>query len=144
MRATARRRSLTKQLRSLPDVFDTRNRVPREVMGADEKRIVMQNLRSRRFVVGVVQTDQRIPQEWAELAARLLHLLGRTGLDHPSQIRAHLQFGVTVVVNSRRPLRSLTTAKNRTRHFKFPKPARQRNQIVSLGSSMRHGLQTIA
>src|SRR5580704_1870839 len=127
MCTTACRRSLAKQLRSLPNMFDTGNRVSREVVGADEKRIVMQNLRARRFVIRVVQTDQRVPQKWAELAACLLHLLARTGLDHSGQVRAHLQFGVTIVVDAGRPLRSLTAAENRTRHFEFPKPASQRN-----------------
>src|SRR5580698_3668169 len=98
MRAAACRRSLAKQLRSLPDMFDARNRVSREIVGADKKRIVMQNLSARRFVIRVVQTDQRVPQKWAQLAARLLHLFARTGLDHSGQVRAHLQFSMPVVV----------------------------------------------
>src|SRR5271170_5147272 len=129
MGSAARRRSLAKHLRSLPDMFDARDRVSRKIVGADEKRIVMQNLRSRRFVIRVVQANQRIPQKWAQLAARLLHLLARTGLYHPGQVRAHLQFGVTIVVDPGRPLRSLTAAENRTWHFEFPKLAGQRDQI---------------
>src|SRR6202451_1941071 len=112
-------------------------------MGANEKRINVQNLRPRRLVVGVVQTDQRISQKWAELTASLRDLLTRSGLDYPGQIRAHLQFGVTVVVNSGGPWRSFATAENRTWHFEFPKLTSQRDQIVAFSCSTRHGVQTV-
>src|SRR5580658_8411716 len=142
MRAAARWRSLSKQLRSLPEVFDARHRISREVMRAYEQRIIMHNLRPRRLVICVIETNQRIPKKWAELTAGFGRLLARIRLDGSSQIRSHLQFGMTVVVNSSRPLRSLTAAENRTRHFELPQLARQRDQIFALLCSVRHRVQT--
>ena len=40
-------------------------------MGSHVKRIVEENLRSRRFIVGVIQAHESVPKEWDDNAARI-------------------------------------------------------------------------
>src|SRR5437016_14552207 len=98
-------------------------------MRADKQRIVVQKLSAGGLIIGIVQTHQGIPQEGSELAASLFQFGARTWrLDHFRQIGPHLEFGVTVVVKSCRPLTSLATGKNRTRHLELPKLSSQWDQ----------------
>ena len=74
MSASARRRSLAKEFRGLPERLDAADGFSGKIVGADEERIIVQRLRARRFVVGIVQADESISQERCELAACIVNL----------------------------------------------------------------------
>src|ERR1700719_489545 len=131
MRAAARRGAGPKQQRSLPDVFHSYEGVSGKVMRTNEKRVVVKDLSARRLVVRIVETYQGVAKKGSELAARLRQLRGRCGrLNNIGQIRAHLQFRVTVIVNPHRPLISFPGMENRLRHLTFPKLSSQRKQSI--------------
>src|SRR5260370_28464267 len=103
MGASARRRTLAKQLGSLPESFHSADCFPGEIVGADEEWIIVQSLRARRLVVGIVQANESISQKRCELATRLLNLRGRgcRRFEDFWYVLLHLHVGVMVVVDSR-------------------------------------------
>src|ERR1700722_9265460 len=78
MRASSRRRTLAEELWSLPECPHAGDGFSGKVVRTDEERIIVQRLSSRRLVVGVVQTNERISQERGELAARIVNLCARS------------------------------------------------------------------
>ena len=68
------------QIWSVPDVLDALHRGGSEVVGADEERIVVEDLSAGRLVVGVIQADQRVAEKGSEATARRFELSWRTGL----------------------------------------------------------------
>ena len=77
-------------------------------MGADKERIVVQELGTRRFVICVIETNERVAEERRELPACRLQLRLRAGcLDHFGDINMDLQLSMTVGIDSGRPFRFL-------------------------------------
>ena len=74
MRTSACRRTLAEEVWRLPECLDATDRFSGKVVGADEERIIVQRLRTRRLVVGIVQTNERISQERRQLTARIFNL----------------------------------------------------------------------
>ena len=74
MGASARRRTLAQEFRSLPECLHSTDRLSGKVMGADEERIIVQRLRTRRLVVCIVQANESISEKRCELTARLVNL----------------------------------------------------------------------
>src|SRR5271169_618332 len=122
MGPSARRRTLAKEFRSLPECLDAADRLSREVVGADEERIIVQRLRARRLVVGIVQANQSVSQKRGQLTTRLVNLSGRSGrrLEDFWYVALHLHVGVMIVVDSRSPLGSLAAREDGPWHLKFP------------------------
>ena len=88
-------------------------------MGAHEQR-------SRRLVVGVIQSHHRVSQERSKLSARLNHLIRRSRLPNDlGEIGLHLQVGVTVVVDASAPFFTLALLEDRLRHLELTKLARK-------------------
>src|SRR5258708_22208309 len=111
----------------------------------NEKRVVVKDLGAWRLVVRIVETYQSVAKKGSELAARLRELHGRSGrLDDLGQVRAHLQFRVTVIVNPRRPLISFTGMENRLRHLKFPEFPSQRKQSIGHVLHVSDVMQSVA
>ncbi len=81
----------------------------------------MQNLGAWRLVVGVIEAHECVSQKGSELAAGIGELFRRTRrFNYFRQVRAHLQFRMTVIVNTGGPLISLAIAENWLGHLKFP------------------------
>jgi hypothetical protein len=57
-------------------MFHANDGVAGEIVGTNKKRIVMENLGAGRLVVGVIEADESVAQEWSELASRLGELFG--------------------------------------------------------------------
>src|ERR1035437_2558276 len=85
-------------------MLDALHRRRSEVMGAAEKRIVVKNLRARGLIVGIIQANQRVPEEGGESAARVFQL-GRRALrtNDLGEIGSYLQFRVAAGVNDWSP-----------------------------------------
>src|SRR3984893_2162910 len=121
MCASARRGARAEQPRRLPKVFHADDRVPHKIMRANEKRIMVENLGAGRLVIGVIEAYEGVSQKGSELAAGLSELFGRTWrLNYLRQVGAHLEFRVTVIVNTGGPLISLAISENRLGHLVFP------------------------
>src|SRR5207302_8764155 len=114
-------RTLATEFGGGPDGLDAGHRLRGKIMGADEQRIIVQGLRARWFVVGVIQTHKSIPQERSELTAGILELSPRSRVrpEHSRYIGSHLYVSVMSVVDLRRPFRSLPTGENGARHLKL-------------------------
>ena len=90
----------------------------------------MQNLSSGRFIVGVIQSHQRVSEERGKLSARLKDLVCRSRLANDlREIGLHFQIGVTVVINSRAPFFPLTLLEDRLRHLELTQFTCQRRQV---------------
>src|SRR5579863_348448 len=133
MGPSARRSTLAKEFRGLPECLDAADRFSRKVVGADKERIIVQRLGARRLVVGIVQANQSVSQKRGQLTARLVNLSGRSGrrLEDLWYIGLHLHVSVMIVVDSRRPFGSLAVREDGPRHLKFP----------GLGSQADHPLR---
>src|ERR1700683_5419573 len=109
MSPTSSGRTLAEEGGGPPNRFYATERFCRKVVGADKERIIMQSLGAGRLIIGVVQTNQSVPQERSELTASLFQLCGRRRgrLEHFRNVGSHLHFGVMVVIDSGRPFRSL-------------------------------------
>src|ERR1700722_2216081 len=131
MGASASRRTLSHQLRCLPQCLHAFNRFSGKVVRADEERIIVQRLGAWRFVVGIVQTNQGIPQERSELTACFVNLRTRRRgrLEDSWQVGSHLYVGVMIVVDSGSPFRSLATGEDWPRHLKFSRLASQADHV---------------
>src|SRR6202035_1431100 len=89
------------QERRVPGLITTYNRQSREIVIADEERVIVEHLSAGGLVVGVIQADQGVAQEWRELAARVGDLLRRLWrLDDLHEGAAGLQFGLAIIVES--------------------------------------------
>src|SRR5271154_3428502 len=105
-------------------MFHAPDGLTREVMGTHKERIDMEYLGTRRLVIGIVQSHQRVPQEGRELTAGGFQLCRRVRLlDHLREVRVHLDLGMPLTVNTRRPLSFLALAENAAWHLKFPQTA---------------------
>src|SRR6266702_4775498 len=105
----------------------------------------MENLRIGRFVVRIIQPDQCIPQKRGQLPSSRFQLRPRARrLDHLRQIRSDLQLRVVACVRSWRPLVLLTLAEDLPWKLEVAEFAREREQSVIRGLSLRHFRQTIA
>ncbi len=114
-------------------------------MGAHKERIVVQKLGAGRLVVGVIQTDQRVPEERRELPAGGFQLSARARcLDHFGNVDMHLQFGMTVGVDPRRPFCLFALGKDGAGQLEFPKFVGQREQVAARGRSLRHRVKAVA
>ena len=71
MRSAACRQAGTEHVRNMPGLSASHCHFSGEVMGAHIQRIVEKNLSSRRLVIGVIQSHQRVSQEWGDDAAGL-------------------------------------------------------------------------
>src|SRR5229473_8202298 len=121
MCASARRGARAEQLRRLPKSFQTDDSVSRKIMRANEKRIMVENLGAGRLIVGIIEAHEGVSQKRSELAAGFRQLFGRTRrLNYLRQVRAHLQFRMTVIVNSCGPLISFAISENWLGHLEFP------------------------
>src|SRR6266852_9206497 len=113
MCASARGGTRAEQLRRLPQSFETTDSFSRKIVRANEERIMVENLGAGRLIVRVIEAYEGVSQKGSELAAGLRQLFGRTRrLNYLRQVRAHQQFRMTVIVNSRGPLISLTISEN--------------------------------
>ena len=79
MSAAARRQAGTEYVRHTPGLSSSNRHFSRKVVGADEKRIVEKNLGSRRRIVGIIQTHQRVSQERYDQTARVNQVLADSG-----------------------------------------------------------------
>src|ERR1700722_1584924 len=114
-------------------------------MRANEKGIVVQDLRARRLIVGVIQSNQRVSQKGSELATGCLQLRGRARrLDYFCQVGFDLQFRVAGAVYRGRPVDFLCAGEDRTRQLEFPKLACESEQPWARGLPVRHLVQAIA
>src|SRR5271154_6561159 len=115
------RSTLTKEFRCLPESLHAADRFSGKVVGPDEERIIMQRLRTRRLVVGIVQANQGISQKRCQLTTRLADLRGRSGRRRKDfcYVALHLHVGVMIVVDSRSPLGSFAAGEDGPRHLKF-------------------------
>src|SRR6266446_2041099 len=114
-------------------------------MRANEKGIVVENLGAGGFIVGVIEPYERVSQKGSELAAGFHQLLGRARrFDYLRQARVHLQFRMTVIVDSRGPFLSLTISENWLGHLEFPEFPGQRKQAIAGDGSLRDLTQAIA
>jgi len=68
MGASPSRRACAQEVRSLPKCLDAANRLSNKVVRANQKRIVVECLSARRFVIGVVQPNQRVSQKRGEVS----------------------------------------------------------------------------
>ena len=98
-------------------------------MRAYEERIVVEDLRAGRLVVGVVEADERVAQERGELAASFSELFGGVrGFHHFGEVGLHLRFSVVIVVDAGGPLIALAVFEDGLRHLKFVKLLRERER----------------
>ena len=65
--ATACRGSLVEQFRSLPELGHPHDGFSGKVVGADKERVVVQELGTRRLVVGVIEANHRVAEKRREL-----------------------------------------------------------------------------
>jgi len=92
----------------------------------------VENLGAGRLIVGIIEAYEGVSQKGSELAAGLRQLFGRTRrLNYLRQVRVHLQFRMTVIVNSRGPLISLAISENWLGHLEFPELPGQRKQGIA-------------
>src|SRR5207247_3163638 len=131
-------------MRRLPKSFQADDAFSRKIMRANEKRIMVENLGAGRFIVGVIEPYECVSQKGSELAAGFHQLLGRTRrLNYLRQARVHLQFRVTVIVNSRGPLLSFAISENWLGHLEFPEFPGQRKQGIAGGVSSGNFAQAV-
>src|SRR5260370_12737820 len=137
-------RALTEELRSTPETLHTHDSVSRKIMGANKERIVVEHLRPRRFVIGVVQPHQGVSQEGSELAAGIFQLgASSPRLQDLRQVGLHLQLCVTVVVDAGGPFCSFGCRENWTGHLKLRKLCSQGKQGTSNLFSSGHVSQPL-
>src|SRR5580692_853824 len=121
MGPSPRRRTLAQELRGLPESLHAADRFSGKVVGPDEERIIVQGLRTRGLVVGIVQANQRISQKRCELTTCLANLCERSSRRRKDfwYVALHLHVGVMIVVNSCSPLGPLAAREDGPRHLKF-------------------------
>src|SRR5579864_1437002 len=132
MGASTRRRALAEKSRCLPERPNTGDCFASKVVRADEQRIIVERLRARRLVVGIVQPHESVSEEGGKLTARFFNLgaWSRRRLQDSLQVASHLHFGMMVVINSRGPLRSLAVCEDRTRHLELARLTGQMNHVL--------------
>ena len=100
-------------------------------MGADEERIIVQDLSARGLVVGVVQADERVAEKGSEAAARSFELGRRTGVANDrGEVGAHLQFDVAGGVDDGRPTGFLASGEDGAGQLEFAEVAGKQDQVV--------------
>src|SRR5258708_29656981 len=121
------------------------NGVAGKVMRANEKWILMEDLRARWFIVGVIQSYERIAQERRQFTAGLRYLFRRAWRgDDLRQVCAHLQFGVAIVVDSLRPFIAFAIAEDGPRHLEFAQVAGQGKHPLLVLAHPLDAMQSIA
>jgi len=105
----ARRRRVSRRQaawESARNCFGADDRYFREVVRADEERVVVKDLSTGWLEVGVVQTYERVAEEGDELTAGPLPVGARVtrSLHHLCQVRLDLQFSVMAGVDAWRPV----------------------------------------
>src|SRR6266567_3918750 len=113
-------------------------------MRANEEGVVVQNLCPRRFIVSVVQADQRIAEKRRKLAARRFQLRRRgRSTNEFRQICPYLQLRMTAGVDNGRPRALFISSENGTGHFEFPESFSHGKNTVSDRGPVRHFRQSI-
>src|SRR5580698_975277 len=111
-------------------------------MRSNKKRIMVKHLRAGRFIVGIVQTDQRVPQKGSELATSCFKLCGRSVLlDDFRQICSYLQFRVMSSVVWRCPTDFLAISKDWARQVEFVELGCEWKQGVTIAFPISNFLQ---
>src|SRR6516162_8706530 len=101
-------------------------------MGADEERIVMQNLGARRLVVGIVQTHQCVPEKRGQLSAGGFQLRLRSWASKDfGEVGSNLQFSVPAAVNNGRPRTLFVSGEDGPGHLEFTEVSGQRQKTVA-------------
>src|SRR5205807_10547595 len=86
----------------------------------------------------VLEDYEDVSETGSELATGFRQLFGRTRpLNHLRYVPVHLQFRMTVTVNSRGPLISLAISENWLAHLKILEFPGQRKQVNARESSLR-------
>ena len=92
MSAASGRQAGPKYVRNMPRLPSTHRHLARKIMRAHKERIVVQHLRPGWFIVGVIQSHQRVAQERYDQTACVRKILTRVrSLDDLHQIRSRLQ-----------------------------------------------------
>src|SRR5487761_1030089 len=100
-------------------------------MGSNKERVVVNHLCAGRFVVGVIEPYQSVPQKRCKQSMRLGQFGGTSGgLNDFYQIGSHLQGCMSIAVKPCCKLGPLTLSKERLGHFEFPKFSGKREQRV--------------
>ena len=114
-------------------------------MGANEERIIEDHLSARRFVVGVVQSHQAVPEKRHKVGASRIQLVaGRGGLHDFDQIGAHLELSVAVIVKTEGPFSSLTAAEERLGHLEFTKRSGKPHHTLGHRFALGHLIQAVS
>ena len=132
--------------RRLPHGVGAYDRDAEEVMGAHEEWIDVQELRSRWLVIGVVETNESIPQEGSELAAGGFELSTCSGsFDDPGQVGLNLQLGMMTGVDVGSPVDLFAGGKDLAGHLELAQFPSKREQVVGgLEIPFRHSIEAVA
>src|ERR1700737_4104578 len=104
MSAAAGRQTRTEHMGNVPGLSAAHGHFSGEVVRAHKKRVVVKYLSSRRLIVGVVQSHQRVTQERYDQAPGLGRLFACVWrLDQFDQVSARLQGGMAAVVEDGGP-----------------------------------------
>src|SRR5271163_1960587 len=113
-------------------------------MRADKEWIMVKHLSARRFIVGVVQTYQRVPQKRSELATSCFKLCTRSMLlDDFRQICPYLEFRVMGSIVWRCPTDLLAIGKDWARQVEFVELRCKWKQSVTAPFPISKFFQTI-
>jgi hypothetical protein len=129
----------------LPELFGADDRDFGEVVRANEERIVVEDLRSGRFVVGVVETDEGVAEEGRELAPGGFELGFVSGcFDDLGEVGLYLQLGVMGGVDPGCPVDFLTLGEDGTGHLELAELSGEGEHSATGGLSLLHVTQAIA
>ena len=132
------------QFRRAPDVLDALDGRGREVVGADEERIVVEDLSARGLVVGVIQADERVSEKGSKAAARGFELGGRTGIANDrGEVGPNLQFDVAGGVDDGRPARFFTSGEDGAGQLEFAQVAGKQDEVVGNVGSVGHLVEAV-
>src|ERR1700733_3220553 len=107
--------------------------------------IVVQELGARRFVVGEIQTDQRVPEKRRELTASGFQLRRRARcFYYLGNVNVHLQLTMTVGIDPRRPFCLLALGEDGPGQLKFLEFISQGDQAAARRRSLRHTRKPVA
>src|SRR4029077_1256764 len=103
-----------------------------KIMGSHKKRIVVNHLGAGRFVIGVIDPHQGVPEKGSKQSMCLSKIRWRTagGLEYFYQVDPHLQGGMAVAVKPGCKLGPLTLGKERLWALKITEPPRKKEARV--------------